>query len=118
MKKFIGLLIFIGLLVFLYFSCPDKTAHDEALSESLTEVINDKLSSSGIATEDVKKIIKEVGSYMVDVDSYLIFSLGKFNDEVVSFGIGGYVFTFNDEIVKKGAEFAQSAKEKIKDLFF
>ena len=36
MKKLIGLAIFIGLIVLLYSTCPEKKDHNEALSDSVS----------------------------------------------------------------------------------
>ena len=121
MNKFFALLIFVGLLVFLYLSCPDKQAHEEAVLESLPEMATDfGFSDSDIDFDspEVKKVIanvaspvaKAMGISIVDVDSYLFFSIGKVNDQVVTFGIGGYVFSYKDEIVKKAVEITQNAQ--------
>jgi hypothetical protein len=114
MKKFIGLLIFIGLLVFLYLSCPDKQAHDEAVIDSLPEIAADYgLENSILNNQGVQDAINQLskqGISIVDVDSYLLFSIGKINDQVVSFGIGGYVFSYKDDIVKYTIEIVEDMK--------
>lgn len=121
MKKLIGLLIFVGLIVLLISTCPDKKSHTEALSEGITEVLSDKLQSTGIqvSVSDnpiLKGFFSELGASIVDVDNYFIFSLGKINlageEQVVSFGICGHVFTFNDKIVQQAAGLVQKVKDK------
>ena len=113
MKKLIGLAIFIGLIVFLISSCPDKEAHKLALSDDVTELVNDELTSLNIdnsltETSEFKTLINGLAVAAVDVDNYFLFSIGKVDlgekEQVVSFGIGGFVITFNDEIVKQVAE--------------
>jgi hypothetical protein len=125
MKKLIGLAIFIGLIVFLYSSCPDKDDHTEALSDSVTEIISSQVPGMDANTlssiEGMDDILKWVGNNMVDVDNYFVFSLGKMDlggeEQVVSLGIGGHVFTFNDKIVKEGANLYQKGSEALKGLF-
>jgi hypothetical protein len=125
MKKLIGLAIFIGLIVFLYSSCPDKDDHTEALSDSVTEIISSQVPGMDAKTlssiEGMDDILKWVGNNMVDVDNYFVFSLGKMDlggeEQVVSLGIGGHVFTFNDKIVKEGANLYQKGSEALKGLF-
>ena len=125
MKKLIGLAIFIGLIVFLYSSCPDKDDHTEALSDSVTEIISSQVPGMDANTlssiEGMDDILKWVGNNMVDVDNYFVFSLGKMDlggeEQVVSLGIGGHVFTFNDKIVKEGATLYQKGSEALKGLF-
>lgn len=125
MKKLIGLVIFIGLIVFLYKTCPEKSEHTEALSEGVTELVSKNV--PGVDAElinsmpELQGMIKLFGENMVDVDNYFIFSLGKMKleeeEQVVSFGIGGYVFTFNDKIVQQGAEWYKKAADFINDKF-
>lgn len=125
MKKLIGLAIFIGLIIFLYSSCPDKEDHTEALSDSATEIISSQVPGMDVNTlnsiEGLDDILKWFGSNMVDVDNYFVFSLGKMDlggeEQVVSLGIGGHVFTFNDKIVKEGANLYQKGSEALKGLF-
>ena len=125
MKKLIGLAIFIGLIVFLYSSCPDKDDHTEALSDSVTEIISSQVPGMDANTlssiEGMDDILKWVGNNMVDVDNYFVFSLGKMDlggeEQVVSLGIGGHVFTFNDKIVKEGANLYERGADALKGLF-
>lgn len=122
MKKLIGIIIFVGLIVFLYTTCPDKTAHTEALAEDVTKIISDQV--PGVdenlinSIPQVQGIIQFFGSNMVDVDNYFIFSLGRTNiddkEQVVSLGIGGHVITFNDKIVHEGARLFQELKNLIR----
>lgn len=122
MKKFIGLLIFIGLLVFLFLSCPDKQEHNKAFIESLPELAADfgfDENIPDINSPEVQELIESIagpvatalGVTIVDVDNYLIFSIGKFNGQIVSFGIGGHVFSYKDDLVKKAVDLARNHKE-------
>ena len=125
MKKLIGLAIFIGLIVFLYSSCPEKSDHTEALSDSVSQIISEQVPGVDVNTlssiPGFDGVLQLVGENMVDVDSYFIFSLGKMDlgvkEQVVSLGIGGHVFTFNDKIVKEGASLYEKASTTVKDMF-
>lgn len=121
MKKFFGLLIFIGLLAFLYLTCPDKQAHNKAFLESLPELAKDfGFDDNGLDfnSPEVQGVIENVASpvaaamgvSIVDVDNYLLFSIGKFNGQIVGFGIGGHVFSYKDDVVKKAIEITQKAE--------
>ena len=121
MSKLIGFIIFVSLIVVLYNTCPTKEAHSEALADVLPELINEKFSQVGIdvlLNNDnplAKEAFQDLAKAVVDVDDYLLFSIGRENftqdGNVVSFGIGGSVFTVNDEIFQKASSFLDSAKE-------
>lgn len=125
MKKLLGILIFLGFLWLLYSTCPNENDHVEALSEVIPEFINDKLGEIGLDSElrndpRVQEFINILGPSLVDVNDYLIFSVAKEKlsgeNNVVSFGILGHVYTFNDEIVKKAQTIAGDLETKIKEI--
>ena len=125
MKKLIGILIFIALVFFLYTTCPDKKDHTEALADSITEMISDELDSAILVNliseiPEAQEFINNLGAAAIHVDDYLLLSVGKCNitgdEQVVSIGIGGHVFTFNDKIVQKGASIANKVKEEFNRL--
>ena len=100
MKKLIGLVIFIGLIVFLYTTCPEKSEHTEALSEGVTELVSKNV--PGVDAElinsmpELQGMIKLFGENMVDVDNYFIFSLGKMKlDEFLY----GYIEETNEDLL-------------------
>ena len=53
-----------------------------------------------------------LGLSIVDVDNYFLFSIGKFNGEIISFGIGGHVFTYEDKIVQDGIGLFKELQDK------
>lgn len=125
MKKLIGLAIFIGLIVLLYSTCPEKKDHTEALSDSVSQIISEQVPGVDVNTlssiPGFDGVLQFVGENMVDVDNYFLFSLGKMDlggeQQVVSLGICGHVFTFNDKIVKEGANLYEKASKTVKDMF-
>lgn len=123
MKKLIFLGLFGALLVFLFMSCPDKNDHKERLGGAITELIGEKLHSEAIEdfltqSTEFQSLLSTLGTAAVDVDNYFLFSIGKIDligeEQVVSFGIGGHVFTFNDDIVKQVGGTIQDITEKFK----
>lgn len=127
MKKLFNLILFVLVIGFLYMTCPDDSAHADALSEALPEYFSQQLDGIGLDNElselknnpAMQNLINALAPKLLDVDNYFIVSIGreKFSgeDRIVSFGIGGHVFTFNDEIVKKGADFAKKFNEQLKE---
>lgn len=119
MKKLIALGVFVLLIALLAGTCPDKQDHNEALSEGLKELLSE---NAGIDadfitnTPEVQDLIRFMGDNMVFVNNYFLFSLGKIQfegqEQVVSFGICGHVFTFNDKIVQDSISFLEKAGEK------
>ena len=127
MRSLINLILFIGLVAFLYTYCPDESAHAEALSDALPELLNDKLDEIGLNNDladlstnpALQDVIKTLAPRLLDVDNYLVFSIGREKlsgeNNIVSLGIGGHVFTFKDEIVQKAAGFAKDFESKLKE---
>ena len=124
MKKLFNLILFVLLIGFLYVTCPDDSAHVDALSEALPDYFKEQIGLDNEFSElknnpAMQNLINALAPKLVDVDNYLLVSIGreKFSgeDQIVSFGIGGHVFTFNDEIVKKGADFAKKFNDQLKE---
>lgn len=127
MKKLFNLIIFILFIAFLYMTCPDDSAHVEALSEALPEYFSEQLEESGLNGElsNLKEdpamlnIISALAPKLVDVDDYLLVSIGREKlsgeNNIVSFGVAGHVFTFNDAIVKRTINLAKEVEAKLKE---
>lgn len=127
MKKLFNLIIFILFIAFLYMTCPDDSAHAEALSEALPEYFSEQLEESGLNGElsNLKEdpamlnIISALAPKLVDVNDYLLVSIGREKlsgeNNIVSFGIAGHVFTFNDAIVKRTINLAKEVEAKLKE---
>lgn len=129
MKKLIGLALFIGLLAFLYGSCPEKQEHTEALTGSVNQIIDEQVPLFGKDLLNyipgMSEGIESLVDMYVTVDNYYLFSLGKFDidgvgpeeEKIVSLGIGGHVFTFNDKIVQETGKIVESVAKESVDLF-
>jgi len=92
-------------------TCPDKEAHTEALMDVLTDVMEEEmgdemtenalnLTISSMAIGLGKMIVKN----NMEVDNYLLFSVGKAGDNVVSVGVMNHVFTISKEELQKKLE--------------
>lgn len=119
MKKVIAVIIIVGAVLLLAMTCPDKTAHQEAIRDSISQVYNDKVNES-MSEEDasnelvqgfamlgnifVDKIVETVLDTKLSVKNYVLFSVGTIyldgNTKTVSFGILNNVFTYDKEDIK------------------
>lgn len=112
MKKFFKALVVIliigGVAVI---SCPDKQAHKDAITTVINEAVHDEL---GINAEDdslgILSGLANIGAGIYldtkfDVKNYFLFSVGTIlhgaENDVVSLGVFGHVFTFDKEDVKQ-----------------
>lgn len=112
MKKSFGfllaLLILGGVAVI---SCPDKEAHKDAITKVVNEAVQEEL---GVKEDDdslgILKGLANIGAGIYldnkfSVDNYFVCSVGRIlhgaENDVVSFGIFGHVFTFGKEDVKE-----------------
>ena len=112
MKKFITtiivLLVIAGVAVV---TCPDKQDHKDAITSVINEVVHDEL---GVNQEDdslgILKGLANIGAGIYldskfDVKNYFLFSVGTIlhgaENDVVSVGVFGHVFTGDKEDFKK-----------------
>ncbi len=120
MKKLIVLALFLFLVIFLISTCPDKQHHRSRLAGDITHIVSQELGSADALTNtpEFQTVIGELAEAAVDVDNYVLFSIGKLNlsgnEQIVSFGIAGHVFTFNDKIVKQVSSEYQKIVNKLK----
>ena len=112
MKKLFGtllvLLIIAGVAVL---TCPDKQDHKDAITSVINEVVQEELGVN--QEEDSLGILKGLtnigaGIYLdnkFDVKNYFVFSVGTLlhgsENDVVSLGVFGHVFTGDKETFKK-----------------
>lgn len=119
MKKVIATIIIVGAVLLLAMTCPDKTAHQEAIRDSISQAFNDKMNER-MSEEDasnklvqgfamlgnmfVDKLVETVLDTKLTVKNYVLFSVGTVyhdgNSKTVSFGILNNVFTYDKEDIK------------------
>ena len=115
MKKIlITLLVILGIGAVAVVTCPDRQTHKDAIMAVVNESINDGLGTTDHETQGLSAIFGSIGSsvagYFIEsrltVKNYFVFSIGKLKDlngedERVSVGVFGHVFTFDKEDLKK-----------------
>lgn len=119
MKKIIAAVIIVGVVLLLAITCPDKTAHQEAIRDSISQAYNDKVNES-MSEKDasdqlvqgfamlgnmfVDRIVESVLDTRLSVKNYVLFSVGTVyidgDSKTVSFGILNNVFTYDKEDIK------------------
>lgn len=120
MKKIvIFLLILVAAAAVCVVSCPDKSAHSEALEEVLHAAISEELSDGGNSEDNygmvefLSALGKGIGGFVLDsvlkVENYFVCSVGtisyKGETKVVSVGILNHVFTPDKEKLKEYLRF-------------
>lgn len=119
MKGFLyTLLVLLALACVCVVSCPDKSAHSEALKELLNTVMTEELNKEVETDEDAgwamlgSMIGTGIGGLMIDnmlkVENYFVCSVGKmtFDGEtkIVSVGIMNHVFTIPEDEAREAAD--------------
>jgi hypothetical protein len=104
-----GVLILLVVLVAVFgiiMTCPDKSAHQNAITDKVVNIIkNDSVASAtGIATlgeEAITKVVDAAVANVVTINNYYIFSLGTVrygkDKVVVSIGLLHHVFCLFDK---------------------
>ena len=119
MKGFLyTLLVLLALACVCVVSCPDKSAHSEALKELLNTVMTEELNKEVETDEDAgwamlgSMIGTGIGGLMIDnmlkVENYFVCSVGTmiFDGEtkIVSVGIMNHVFTIPEDEAREAAD--------------
>lgn len=118
----IAILVIIGLLVAMVLTCPKKEQHVSVLTEKFSYI----LSETAGAEDDFKilgamlggAIAKQVINAYLVVDDYVLFSVGhleyKDEDNVLSVGAFGHIFTISNEELKRRMEQNKDSQEFLK----
>ena len=125
-KKFITIASTVVVALLLAFTCPNKQAHKEALNDVLKSYVDGKLYDNSennpfaiFGTLFTSKFIDMFLDSKLKVDNYVVFSIGKVNNnemsKTVSFGILNHVFTLNekdiDNAIKKAEDKSNEPNE-------
>ena len=110
----IVLFVIAVLVASLYFTCPKKEAHKEALTELANDVVKEEMNklTGGVGRSLAQKLFSGVVENFYDdaftTYDYKLFSVTKFDydnhDNIVAVGVFGNVFTANKEVVVKYVE--------------
>lgn len=118
MKKLvIALIIIVAVAAVAVITCPDKQSHKDAIMSVINEKINENLSPSegdeGIALFGAalgSRVVEYVLDNRLSIKNHFLYSTGHFKslegeDNQVSVGVFGHVFTFKkedlDEVMKE-----------------
>ena len=115
-------LILAVLFATMVFTCPNRTAHEQAIQEVTKQWVGDKVDENltdipgmgGVMGDIINKIVKQITgtgtdmaiSNYLDVKNYVVCSVGRISvgdtkDKMVSVGAFGHVFTFDKEDLEK-----------------
>jgi len=114
MKKFIYLIIFLVVLgVVLVATCPDRTAHREAIKGVISEVVNSEMDKNPFGSTEIISIGTVFTMDLVDaylktnlmIKDHTFFNIGyvtyKDDFKVVSIGVLNHVFTVDEETARQ-----------------
>jgi hypothetical protein len=113
-KAIISLLVILALGAVAVVTCPDKQAHKDAIMSVVNERINDELKPAEGGDDGLSVFFGSIGSgvagFFLDsrltVKNHFVYSTGAIkdlegNDQTVSVGVFGHVFTFKKEDLDK-----------------
>ena len=117
------IIILLLVAVLMVLTVPDKQQHKEAMMEAINEYVEeeavDKLGDNVLAKLGKGVIVKTVETALnskLKVDNYYLFNTThvrmKGEDQILSAGLFGHVFTFDKEMLREKLEEAMTAKEE------
>jgi hypothetical protein len=125
MKKYLLIIIVLLVAVLMVLTVPDKAKHKEAMMEAINEYVEeeavDKLGDTVLARLGKGVIVKTVETVLnskLKIDNYYLFNKTYVRldgeDQMLSLGMFGHVFTFDKEMLREKLEEAMNAKEEAK----
>lgn len=125
MKKYLLIIIVLLVAVLMVLTVPDKAKHKEAMMEAINEYVEeeavDKLGDNVLARLGKGVIVKTVETALnskLKIDNYYLFNKTYVRldgeDQMLSLGMFGHVFTFDKEMLREKLEEAMIAKEEAK----
>lgn len=125
MKKYLLIIIVLLVAVLMVLTVPDKAKHKEAMMEAINEYVEeeavDKLGDTVLARLGKGVIVKTVETALnskLKIENYYLFNKTyvRLNgeDQMLSLGMFGHVFTFDKEMLREKLEEAMNAKEEAK----
>ena len=125
MKKYLLIIIVLLVAVLMVLTVPDKAKHKEAMMEAINEYVEEeaveKLGDTILARLGKGVIVKTVETALnskLKIDNYYLFNKTYVRldgeDQMLSLGMFGHVFTFDKEMIREKLEEAMNAKEEAK----
>ena len=123
MKKLLAVIIVLLVAILMALTVPDKQKHKEAMMEAVNEFVEeetiDKLGDNILAKLGKSVVVKTVETALnskLKVDNYYLFNTThvrlKGEDQVLSVGLFGHVFTFDKQMLRDKLNEALDAKEE------
>jgi DNA repair exonuclease SbcCD ATPase subunit len=125
MKKYLLIIIVLLVAVLMVLTVPDKAKHKEAMMEAINEYVEEeaveKLGDTVLARLGKGVIVKTVETALnskLKIENYYLFNKTYVRldgeDQMLSLGMFGHVFTFDKEMLREKLEEAMNAKEEAK----
>jgi len=126
MKKLIIIAIVLLVAILMVLTRPSKAAHKEAMMEAVKEFVSDEADSLGLGDNIltdlgkgiVNKTIEKALNMKLEMHDYLIFNTTyvklKGEEQMLSLGLFGHVFTFDAEMLRQKLEEAANEKKAVK----
>ena len=123
MKKLIVFVIVLLIAVLMTMTVPDKQEHKEAMMKAINEFVEEEAEQrlgdnvlAKLSKGVVVKTIETVLNSKLKVDNYYLFNTThvrlKGEDQILSLGMFGHVFTFDKKMLREKLEEAMNAKEE------
>ena len=123
MKKLLAVIIFLLVAILMVLTVPDKQKHKEAMMEAINEYVEeesvDRLGDNILAKLGKSVVVKTVETVLnskLKVNNYYLFNTTyvrmKGENQMLSLGMFGHVFTFDKEMLRDKLNEAMNAKEE------
>ena len=123
MKKLLAVIIVLLVAILMALTVPDKQKHKDAMMEAVNEYVEeeavDKLGDNVLAKLGKSVVVKAVQTALnskLKVDNYYLFNTThvrlKGEDQILSLGMFGHVFTFDKQMIRDKLEESLRAKEE------
>lgn len=124
MKKLLSIIILLLVAVLLVMTRPNEDAHKEAMMKAVKEYIDEEAENRGFGNNifvnvgklGVIGVIKTALNLKLKMNDYYLFNTTSVHidgqDQTLSLGILGHVFTFDKEMLREKLEEAAKAKDE------
>jgi hypothetical protein len=123
MKKLLVIIIVLLIAVLMTMTVPEKQEHKEAMMKAINEFVEEeaeqKVGDNVLAKLGKSVVVKTVETVLnskLKVDNYYLFNMTyvrlKGEDQMLSLGMFGHVFTFDKKMLREKLEEAMNAKEE------
>ena len=123
MKKLLAVIIILLVAVLMTMTVPDKQQHKEAMMKAINEFVEEEAVEAvgdnvlaKLGKSVVVKTIETALNSKLKVDNYYLFNTTyvrlKGENQILSLGMFGHVFTFDKKMIREKLDEAMNAKEE------